>query len=432
MRSFGLGLLAVAAASLLACSDDGFGPNDPDEVGQATEPIINGYPDTTHDAVVAIVSNYHACSATIVAKNGTNLYLLTAAHCVQPNSDYDPEYAILGEDYASSSTYYPIQDCQAHTSYNQQIFDFAMCRATGAGSSTPVIEAADSPDGLSGNSAVKHVGYGKTSVNDNDNSTRYYFDGHITDLETMLLWYNQPDGGPCSGDSGGPQLAGNPEKVVGVTSFGDQNCAEYGASGRVSQVYDNFVMAYINNGPIGPLTCDQCFQAATTGDGSCMSAVNACFNNTDCNALVECFNGCATYSCQNGCIDAHPSGYNIFLGIYDCVCDGACVTECEGDGTCNTGGTGGTGGTGNTGGTGGTGNTGGTATGTPTGTGGTAGSTSTGTDWIAGTEDDRNYSGELLSGCSVRARQSRGQARTVLLWGLAVAVALGARRRRLV
>jgi hypothetical protein len=52
--------------------------------GKTGQPIINGDPDTTHDAVVAVLSNGGACSGTVIAKDVVNKrgYVLTAAHCV--------------------------------------------------------------------------------------------------------------------------------------------------------------------------------------------------------------------------------------------------------------------------------------------------------------------------------------------------------------
>src|SRR5262249_17866757 len=53
--------------------------------------------------------------------------------------------------------------------------------------------------------------------------------------DTNLLCFSQADNtGTCLGDSGGPSFAMIDGKltVVGVTSFGDQHCAEFGAATR--------------------------------------------------------------------------------------------------------------------------------------------------------------------------------------------------------
>jgi hypothetical protein len=222
---------------------------------------------------------------------------------------------------------------------------------------------------------------------------------------------------------------------VGVTSRGDENCNEQGISGRVASVYTLFIRAFIDGTPIGPLTCDQCFDATTSGEGTCVGAVNSCWNSSDCNALLECFDGCSTYSCQNACIDSHPSGYDTYLGIFECVCNTGCPTECDGDSRCNMGGTGGSGtggsGTGNSG-TGATG-TGGSGTGA-TGTGATGntgtGAGSTGDGWVAGSADDRKYDGELSGACAASAGGSRSARPTMLLWAAALGLMAYARRRR--
>jgi MYXO-CTERM domain-containing protein len=84
--------------------------------------------------------------------------------------------------------------------------------------------------------------------------------------------YEQPTQGPCSGDSGGPNLVdlGNGERVAGVISYGDQTCATYGVSGRASSAYD-FITAFIGNAP--QTTSASSSSAATTSSSSASTGV---------------------------------------------------------------------------------------------------------------------------------------------------------------
>jgi hypothetical protein len=331
--------IALACSLLVACGpaeelDDLDGP-----AGDLSSPIINGTPDTTHHAVVAVAAANSMCSGTIIhvePSNGVG-HVLTAAHCGTP------QYIIQANDYNSpSAVVYPVTASQNHPSYNQQVYDFKMVRFTGASAATPVIPAmTPAQDNLGAGTTVLHVGYGKAGpAPGSNNSVRRSIQGQLSGTTTTTISYNQPNGGPCSGDSGGPQLTvGGPELVAGVTSYGDQNCAQAGVSGRVSAVYNGFIVPFINNAPTGPLDCNGCIEAATTGMGACMPEVNACFSNASCSALVDCYQGCNTSSCIQQCNNSHPNGVPLYEAIIGCICSTGCGSECDGAPVCSQGGT---------------------------------------------------------------------------------------------
>lgn len=388
-RSSRFALLALAACSDTASSTA------PEHLDISREAIINGAPDTTHTAVVTVTGGMSACSGTIIQTNGSTGFALTAAHCGQP------QYVIQANDYQSpSAIVYPVTDFLAHPSYNQQVYDFMMVAFTGAGSSTPVIAAMTSAeDNLSPGTQVRHVGYGLSGpAPGTQNSIRRQIVGTLSQLSSLTISYQQPNGGPCQGDSGGPQLTtSGPERVAGVTSFGTQGCAGTGVSGRVSAVYDSFIMAYINNTPIGNMTCNQCYEAATTGVGTCMGAVDACFANATCSALVQCFNACTTQACINACANQHSGGVALYDAISQCVCSSACLAECGDEPFCQSPSTTTGAGPATVGATTGVG-AGGAGSG-PTGAGaGTEG-------WIAGNAANVDPEGSVVSSaCSVRGR----------------------------
>lgn len=304
-------------------------PQDTEKVETRDDAIIGGTADTTHKAVVWVFDENQgaSCSGTIIAKNGSTAWVLTAGHCngmdyvIQAN-DYED---CFGMGNAGCEAVYAVTQDQAHPNWNGDPgngYDFRILTISGA-ANAPVIPAAQNPDGLSVGSPIEAVGYGITP---NNNSIRRHVTETVEQLygNPPLIWANQTDGtGSCSGDSGGPLLFNG--TVVGVTSFGDQNCTDYGAYGRVQAVYSSWI-AGIVGGVVMP-NCDDCFGSAVQPNGACGSEANACTGNQDCNDLLVCFDPCSTDQCYQDCINQHPTGWNLYSAVINCGCT-ACATEC--------------------------------------------------------------------------------------------------------
>ncbi len=352
---------AFAAFGILAavgCSSGSPGKLPPTAVSH--QAITNGSPDTTHQGVMMLVDQTHgaACSGSVVAVKGTYGFLLTAAHCVlgEPNKGIPAPTAsdlvvVQGNDAQTSNIVYPVVDFKANPGYassGNKLYDFAMVKFNGAGSSTPTMKMLTSSlDNLKAGSPVEFVGYGITSSGSQNSGTRMHVNNTLADtaagyaVSALTVSYSEAGGlgGPCSGDSGGPALytVNGTQYVAAVTSYGDQTCTQFGVSGRVSAVVDNFINPYINGtSGTGTQTCAQCQQASTTGVGACSQAVTDCQNNADCKALVTCFNNCAQsdQTCINNCATQHSAGTTLYQKIGDCVCTTACKTECASDPSC--------------------------------------------------------------------------------------------------
>lgn len=246
-----MGFGVALACTLNACSVES--PPGPEErLGQSESWIINGQLDFEHDAVVAVFGQQSGCTGTIIHRNASNVYVLTAAHCFGPGP---LQQVVVADDYNQSiSAIYNVVDYQLHPQYNanQNTFDFAMMRASGGTDSTPVIGVlSPALDQLAGGTAVDHVGYGLVSYPNGQTSARHHAAGTLSQVATYQISYNQPVAGPCSGDSGGPNLVDTPEgeRVAGVISFGDQECNQFGVSGRASAVYDSFIVPFVGEEP---------------------------------------------------------------------------------------------------------------------------------------------------------------------------------------
>ena len=330
--------IALAASTLAGCSDGG--PSQPTRVADVQEPIINGSVDNSglYEDVVAVFGAMSKCTGTIIGKDEPYAFVLTAAHCVE---DSPPQVVIQGVDHNSgSSIQYSVDDYAIHPGYNGSVNDFAMIRILGAGPSTPVRSVMTSAtDNLGFNSQVTHLGYGVIGANpDVDTSLRHITTGRVVNDSTLTLTFDASSSGVCFGDSGGPNIDNASGLVAGVnSSVSSGNCNGQSFSGRVSAVVDTFILPFINNTPPPPVTCDACFDAATTGNGACSSQVSACFQDATCSTLVDCFNDCQTQSCVQQCANTHSGGLPLYNAIFDCVCDSACMDECDGSATCSGG-----------------------------------------------------------------------------------------------
>lgn len=336
-------------------------------LGAATSAIVGGRLDTTHQAVMYLQyqrPGSHmgvACTGTLVATDGTFGYLLTAAHCVVGESDAPihgtpSEFSVAqGNDAAHPDVVYRVVDFRADPLYDDTdpqhgiVYDFAVVKFTGVGPSTPkpipMLDAAH--DDLAAGTPVEIVGYGIPGPGQRPTGKRMTVGNRLADVGGYVaavspLTIGYPEGagigGACNGDSGGPVFATKDgiEYVAGVTSYGDRDCREFGVSGRVSAVVDQFVRPYMNGGSAAKPTCGQCQEAATSGSGACRKAVDVCVADPECLALAQCLVGCDgdDVACLDGCVKGHPKGEPTFVAVGACTCTTACASECAGDASC--------------------------------------------------------------------------------------------------
>ena len=327
----------------------------PDSLTSRRSPIFGGTPDTTTEAVMALIhqsgsgtmTSASGCTGTTIAKTGSSGFLVTAAHCVvalQGDKVLVPVklaaantlFVVPGPDWmkgAATNSYFAVAAVAIHPAYDGAVdspFDVAMIRYLGATAATPVIPALTvAEDTLAVNSTVRLVGYGRTETN-GQNSVRRTVDRKISQISARQFSYDQTDRkGACEGDSGGPglfQTASGP-RVAGVVSFGDVNCTMSGVSVRLSPVA-SFIQSFMS-GMTAMLTCEECTTVAVSPGNACYAQGATCSDpTTPCGKLLDCLLACQTGACATQCRTSNSAGVPAFDALTKCQCGGACATIC--------------------------------------------------------------------------------------------------------
>lgn len=338
-------LLTPVLLSLLAlgCAQEGL-PSEGEQVESDENAIINGSPDTTHTAVVAVLGPDFACTGTVLQVKGTTGYVLTAAHCC-PANDL-PVEVVIGPNYYTGASHQVVPGSvvadPCYQDYAGSTDDVCMLKFTNAAGVPTIPPMTPQTDNLVTGTSITYVGYGLTASPPNgNNSTRRFVTKTVGKVDAYFVDYaNGNVSGTCEGDSGGPGIVmvNGQEQVASVTSFGDQACSQLGSSIRTSAVYDGFIAPYLADQVANPACpavtdCNACSGGATQ-NGKCSNLTQACFQDAQCSALVQCYQTCSTTSCMNTCNTQHTGGLTKYVAIESCICNDACEAACSASSTC--------------------------------------------------------------------------------------------------
>jgi hypothetical protein len=295
---------------LLACASEVADRVNDAPTTSTASAIVNGSLDTTHGAVVTVVSSASndeiaICTGTIVQTDPPRGlgWVATAAHCV---SEGPPRAVFEGTDYlASDRVRHNVVGFTADSRFDinkpEAGYDFAVVRISGVTATTPIIPLATAPDSVVVGSSMTNIGYGRTTrppADADTNSERHVVTAPIGEVSQLFLGYDTAQRGACQGDSGGPWLVGDGDtlRVVGIDSYGNTTCDGFAYAGRVQAGLDFFDVAL---GLAAPDPCALCTTLARSSGGKCASDKSAvcicndacadeCKGSTDCANVSTC------------------------------------------------------------------------------------------------------------------------------------------------
>lgn len=319
-------------------------PSAVEAVGQDQSAIVGGATDTGDPAVVAVAvraGNQFGpfCTGTLVAPQT----VLTAAHCVNvygPSASY---YVLFGTSAYNPTSYKRVVSQTRHPQYNAQTnqdHDFGVLQLEAPVTNVTPIDMNPVPlTSADVGRAIRHAGFGVTSGTAQDSGLKRQVTYNVRQVSQWLIESGAPGKQTCSGDSGGPafmETTGSiKERVVGVVSFGDQNCQMFGADGRVDQVlpwirsvmnaWETPTCADDGRCKEGCMPVDQ--DCACAADGQCTAACTNLSKDPDCPKDCGQNGVCAEESCPVPDPDCVPVG-----GVCtspDVCHDRACVGDAQ-------------------------------------------------------------------------------------------------------
>lgn len=338
----GLIEMALAGALLgLACGPSELSAQDREQqpVASQADAIIGGTLANGDPAVVSLAIRYggsyeSVCTGTLIAPKT----VLTAAHCIYAYGQNAPYYVAFGTSSASPTKAVQVTQQYKHSGYNGGAWDFGLLRLA-----TPVLDVQPIPINETAMTqahvgrSIRHVGFGLTVAGGQDSGTKREVSYALRRVEQYTIESGAAGKQTCQGDSGGPGLmtmpGGTREVLVGVVSYGDQNCSYEGYDGRVDLVvpwirqtmgaWEQPTCATDGACVMGCTPVDQ--DCVCKADGVCSAECLDSLTDPDCPRDCAPNNVCSTQACGRPDVDCIAVG-ELCQAAAQCVAR-QCVTD---------------------------------------------------------------------------------------------------------
>jgi Trypsin len=315
--------LIACGCALIACNDA------PTPTSSTTAPawITEGTLDESDEAVVAIGFRrvlcgdqfLPTCTGTLVAPR----VVLTAAHCVDRRI---PLEVFFGTDVSKDGVFVGVVSATPHPSFDDEdnANDVALLLLDRVAPAEPIPMVDEALDGAFMGTQARIVGFGHTAAGADDAGLKMEGTSDISVVTPDVFEIVPGPSMTCHVDSGGPVFVTveGQERLAGVTSSGDLQCASVGVNTQVGAHLASFIDPFLSTvGEVGD-----------AGGAVALSSVceEDCGDDEDCPLGMTCERGMSDSRCM---LAPLPPG--AFEG--NCERDEDCTGQCArvpGESTC--------------------------------------------------------------------------------------------------
>ncbi len=157
--------------------------------------------------------------------------------------------------------------------------------------------------------------------------------GSVVSIATLaacggnVVFVEDGDGSGGNGASGpttsGPTTSGpttsGPSSSISTTTVGPSSVSVTTGSGTFCDTGEQT--------SIDSFQCSNCVECAQ-GE-PCGFTIEACYNDPDCSAFLDCLQNCMDDMCSQQCADQNPNGVQGYYAIIDCLVCSACPNNCD-------------------------------------------------------------------------------------------------------
>jgi hypothetical protein len=327
------GCFGLLAVGLGACTDVQ-APTEPGSGAGAggtktpdlLEKIVNGRVESGYPAVGALEIG-GLCTGTLIADK----WVVSAAHCFADGFN-GGNFMIGNSVNDRGARRVRIARAYVHQGYdaNRLVNDIALVELVESAGIAPMEIARTAPRV---GESVKYVGFGVSDgIRDTGSGIKRSVDIGTTRVDATTLRSDDPNVNTCRGDSGGPgmRLENGVEVVGTVTSWGDQECQQFGVNTRVD-AYVSWIEGIVGaqnlgggGNPVDP---------GNNPDPIDPNPVNPGAGGLSCSGVFDCYDQCQDDACANACDgQASANGSNLLNNLWACAdqnqCpDWACVEQ---------------------------------------------------------------------------------------------------------